>query len=307
MFQITQNRYYYFALSGVAILAGIIAMLVSLVITQQPFGIGVDFAGGARFEFQFSQPVAEDDLRDVLNQFGLSNPAVIELTGNELINAWQIRTEDVTPEMGQEITAAVGDQLVPLIPNTTQFERVSPSIGAEVTRAAWIAITVAAIIILIYIAIAFRQVPSPIRYGACAVSAMVHDLFIIFGFMAIMGLVAGWEIDALFVTAVLTIAGFSLQDTIVVFDRIRENIVNRPNEPYEVIVNRSILETIHRSLATQLAAMFVMVALILFGGASIRQFITVLFIGMLSGTYSSIFHAVPLLAEWEIRRPSEII
>ena len=307
MFQIIQNRYRYFSLSGLLILAGIVAMIISWAIAGQPFGISVDFEGGARFEVQFSEPATEEAIRDVLRGFGLSNPAVIELRGEELINAWQIRSEAVTPEEGQEITRALGNQIVPLIPGTTQFENVSPSIGREVTRAAWIAIVVAAAIILIYIAIAFRQVPSPFRYGACAVSAMIHDLFIIFGFMAIMGLFAGWEVDALFVTAVLTIAGFSLQDTIVVFDRIRENIQIRPNEPYEVLVNRSILETIHRSLATQLAAMFVMVALILFGGSSIRQFISVLFIGLLSGTYSSIFHAVPLLAEWEIRSPAEII
>lgn len=307
MFQIIQRRYFYFALSGMLILSGVIAMLISWSVAGQPFGVSVDFVGGARFEVQFSQPVDESGIRGVLRQFDLSNPAVIELSGESLTNAWQIRSEAVTPEQGQEITRALGEQLAPLIPDTTQFENVSPSIGAEVTRAAWIAIVVAAAIILIYIAIAFRQVPSPFRYGACAVSAMVHDLFIIFGFMAIMGVIAGWEVDALFVTAVLTIAGFSLQDTIVVFDRIRENIGIRPNEPYEVIVNRSILETIHRSLATQLAAMFVMVALILFGGPSIRQFISVLFVGLLSGTYSSIFHAVPLLAEWEIRSPSEII
>ncbi len=307
MFQIIQNRKRYFALSAALIFSGIAAMIISWAIAGQPFGISVDFVGGARFEVQFSEPVSEDGIRDVLRDFGLSNPAVIELRGDELTNAWQIRSELVTPEEGQEITKALGEQLAPLIPDTTQFENVSPSIGQEVTRAAWIAIVVAASIILLYIAIAFRQVPSPLRYGVSAVSAMVHDLFIIFGFMAIMGLFAGWEVDALFVTAVLTIAGFSLQDTIVVFDRIRENIQVRPNEEYEVLVNRSILETIHRSLATQLAAMFVMVALILFGGSSIRQFISVLFVGLLSGTYSSIFHAVPLLAEWELRSPAEII
>ncbi|MCB8968133.1 MAG: protein translocase subunit SecF, partial [Ardenticatenaceae bacterium] len=120
-----------------------------------------------------------------------------------------------------------------------------------------------------------------------------------FGFAAITGMILGWEVDALFLTAVLTVAGFSLQDTIVVFDRIRENIAKRPLERYETVVNRSILEVIHRSLATQLNAMFVMVAILLFGGASIKPFIAVLFVGMLSGTYSSIFTAVPLLVAWE--------
>jgi preprotein translocase SecF subunit len=114
-----------------------------------------------------------------------------------------------------------------------------------------------------------------------------------------MGLIIGWEVDALFLTAALTVAGFSLQDTIVVFDRIRENQKKRPHEDYELLVNRSVLETIHRSLATQLNAMFILVAILFFGGASIRPFIAVLFVGLLSGTYSSIFNAVPLMVSWE--------
>jgi preprotein translocase SecF subunit len=172
-------------------------------------------------------------------------------------------------------------------------------VGAEVQRAAVVAITVAAIVMLVYIMFTFRQVPNSVRYGASAVFAMVHDILVTFGFIAIMGMLYGWEVDALFLTAVLTVTGFSLQDTIVVFDRIRENIRRRPTEDYETIVNRSILETIHRSLATQLNAMFVMVAILLFGGASIKPFIAVLLVGLLSGTYSSIFNAVPLLVAWE--------
>jgi preprotein translocase SecF subunit len=162
-----------------------------------------------------------------------------------------------------------------------------------------VAIAVAAVIVLFYIMFSFRQVPNSIRFGACAVVAMLHDLTIIFGFISVMGILFGWEVDALFLTAALTVAGFSLQDTIVVFDRIRENSQKRPNENYERLVNRSVLETIHRSLATQLNAMFVLVAIILFGGDSIRPFIAVLFVGLLSGTYSSIFNAVPLLVAWE--------
>jgi preprotein translocase SecF subunit len=128
---------------------------------------------------------------------------------------------------------------------------------------------------------------------------MSHNLVIAFGFYALMGIVAGWEVDSLFLTAVLTVIGFSVQDVIVVFDRIRENIPKHRDEPFETVVNRSILETIHRSLATQLNAMFVMVAIILFGGITIRPFITVLLVGMVSETYSAIFIAVPLLVVWE--------
>jgi preprotein translocase SecF subunit len=119
------------------------------------------------------------------------------------------------------------------------------------------------------------------------------------GVMSILGLLFGWEVDALFLTAMLTVVAFSVQDSIVIFDRIRENLPKRRSEPYETVVNRSILETIHRSLATQLNAVFIMVAILLFGGATIRQFIAILLIGLLSGTYSSIFTAVPLLVAWE--------
>lgn len=300
MFKIVERRKFYFALSGTVIGLGILAMIISWATTGLPFGISVDFRSGTRFEVQFSEPVQESEVRDVFVAQGFSNPDVIRLEGEGLTNAWQIRTEFVSPERQQAVEDAL-NEMMPLVPETTFVESVSAAVGSEVTRAAFAAIAVAAAIILVYIAIAFRQVPNPFRYGACAVSAMLHDLFIVFGFMAITGMLLGWEVDALFVTAILTVAGFSLQDTIVVFDRIRENIVRRPDEPYETLVNRSILETIHRSLATQLSAMFVMVALIFFGGASIQQFISVLFVGLLSGTYSSIFHAVPLLVAWETR------
>jgi preprotein translocase SecF subunit len=128
---------------------------------------------------------------------------------------------------------------------------------------------------------------------------MIHDVLVVSAAMSLAGLLFGWEVDALFLTALLTVVGFSVQDTIVLFDRIRENIPKYLGEPYETIVNRSILETIHRSLATQLNALFIMVAILLFGGDTIKQFIAILFVGLLTGTYSSIFTAVPLLVAWE--------
>ncbi|MCB9423340.1 MAG: protein translocase subunit SecF [Ardenticatenaceae bacterium] len=299
MFNLVQGRRNYFIFSGILIGLGIAAMIYSLITTGAVFPLGVDFRGGTRFELQFSQPVTESQIETVFNEFDLSNLSVIALRGEGLENAWQIRSSFVTPEDGQAVLDALETQAAPLLPETTSVQSVSPSVGNEVTRAAFVAIMVAAVVILFYIMITFRQVPNSFRYGASAVAAMIHDLFIIFGFAAIMGMLRGWEVDALFLTAVLTIAGFSLQDTIVVFDRIRENIARRPLEKFETVVNRSVLETIHRSLATQLNAMFVMVAILLFGGASIKPFIAVLFVGMLSGTYSSIFTAVPLLVAWE--------
>ena len=299
MFQLVENRRKYFIFSGFIIFLGVAAMIYSIIVTGSPFRLGVDFRSGSRFEVQFTEPAAENEIRAVFNDFGSNNPSIIALRGEGLENGWQIRSDFVSPEKAQEIEAALASEIAPLIPNTTQVQSVSASVGAEVTRAAFVAVAVAAVVILFYIMFVFRQVPNPLRYGACAVTAMLHDLFVIFGFAAITGVVLGWEVDALFLTAVLTIAGFSLQDTIVVFDRIRENIAKRPLERYEKIVNRSILETIHRSFATQLNAMFIMVAILLFGGASVKPFIAVLFVGMLSGTYSSIFTAVPLLVAWE--------
>ena len=136
---------------------------------------------------------------------------------------------------------------------------------------------------LFFIAIAFRNVPNAFRYGVCAIAKMLHDVLFLIGFGSVMGLIAGWEVDSLFLTAVLTVVGFSVQDVIVVFDRIRENINRRRAEPFETIVNRSLLETLHRSLATQLNAMFVMVAIIFFGGVTIRQFMIAMLVGMAHG------------------------
>jgi preprotein translocase SecF subunit len=179
------------------------------------------------------------------------------------------------------------------------YEAVSPVIGGEVTQAAGIAVFVASFVILAFIWWSFRRVPHAFRYGASAIVAMLHDILVALGFFALMGILQGWEVDALFLTAILTVSGFSVQDTIVVFDRIRENLPRYRSEPFERVINRSILETLHRSLATQLNAIFVMVAIILFGGQTIRPFISTMLVGMLSGTYSSIFIAVPLLVVWE--------
>jgi preprotein translocase SecF subunit len=299
MFNFVQRRRIYFIFSGIVILLGISAIIASLVTTGQPFRLGVDFRGGTRFEIQFLEPAGESEIREVFADAGQSSADVTALGGESAENIWQVRTEFTTPEVSQAIIDSLADRVAPVDRDATSVQSVSPAVGAEVTRAAFAAVAIAAVIVLFYIMFSFRQVPNPVRYGACAVVAMLHDLTIIFGFIAIMGLLFGWEVDALFLTAALTVAGFSLQDTIVVFDRIRENSQKRPNEEYERLVNRSVLETIHRSLATQLNAMFVLVAILLFGGASVKPFIAVLFVGLLSGTYSSIFNAVPLLVAWE--------
>lgn len=295
-----QKRRYFFIFSSIIFLLGLAAMFYAYISTGSFLRLSVDFLGGTRFEVQFTEPVTETAVRDVFNDYGLSNPSITAIRGQELQNAWQIRSAFVSAEEAQAIESAL-DELAPLVPGTSQVTTVSPSVGQEVTRAALVAVLVSAAIILGYIMFVFRQVPNSFRYGACAVAAMFHDLFVVAAFAALMGALLGWEIDALFLTAVLTVVGFSLQDTIVVFDRLRENLGLRENrgKDFETLVNQSIRDTFKRSVITQLNAMFVMVAILLFGGESVKPFIAVLFVGLLSGTYSSIFIAAPLLVSWE--------
>lgn len=320
MFQFAQRRKYYFMISGIVILAGLIAMIYSTFTYDSPVRLSIDFTGGTLLEVSFVDEVGEQEIRDVLSESGLTDFTAQRLdpiSSDEFEGAhdqagsrWQIRMENISDarlnELKDQLQADLGEfwspDTVEEDPNreaAINSSSVSPTVGNEVTRAAIFATLAVAVIVLGFIVWAFRRVPHAFRYGACAIIAMFHDILVTMGVMSILGILFGWEADALFLTAVLTVVGFSVQDSIVVFDRIRENIPKYRGEDYEMIVNRSVLETIHRSLATQLNAIFVMVSIMLFGGETIRQFIAILLIGLLSGTYSSIFNAVPLLISWE--------
>jgi preprotein translocase subunit SecF len=162
------------------------------------------------------------------------------------------------------------------------------------------AVGLACVGILIYISWAFRKVANPLRYGACAIIALLHDVLVVLGIFSILGVAFGIEIDALFLTALLTgPIGFSVHDTIVVFDRIRENINKYPGETFERVVNHSLLQTLGRSISTSLTVIFTLSALFLFGGVTIRYFVLAMLVGIVTGTYSSIFNASPLLVVWE--------
>jgi preprotein translocase SecF subunit len=298
MFNIVQKRRWYFLFSGALIALSLTAMVVSYVRFGQPLRIGIDFTGGSIFVLQFEEAVSEEQIREVFADRGLDS-AIVQALGSPEEHRWQVRTREVTADEVGEILTALDEQVGAVDRDALTFDTVEPAIGSEVARAAGLAILVASLVIVAFMWFSFRNVPNAFRYGVCTIAGMSHNLVIAFGFYALMGIVAGWEVDSLFLTAVLTVIGFSVQDVIVVFDRIRENIPKHRDEPFETVVNRSILETIHRSLATQLNAMFVMVAIILFGGITIRPFITVLLVGMVSETYSAIFIAVPLLVVWE--------
>ncbi len=293
MYKIISYRRWYYRFSALIILPGLIAMIYSIFTIGAPFHLSIDFVGGTLWEMRYEQPVQPGDIVAVFDENGVSDTSVSTIGDDRTFN---VRSSEISPEQKQTIEAALIAQFGPL--EDLQFRAVGPIISQEVTRTAFIATILATLVILGFITWAFRQVPNPFRFGAAAVVAMLHDVLITLGFFSIMGIIAGWEMDALFLTALLTVIGFSVQDTIVVFDRIRENSKRRRGETFEVIANRSLLETMQRSIATQINAMFVMIALLLFGGVTIQHFIATLLVGMLSGTYSSIFIATPLLVSW---------
>lgn len=299
MFNIVEKRRWLFLISAVFIVPGLVAMAYSLVTTGAPFRLSIDFLGGSIYDLRFTADgVTEDGLREIFARYDDSNVTiqqVVDAQGNE---RWSVRGQFLEQAEAESLLSDL-NTLAPLDRDSTQIERVSQTIGAEVARAAALAVLAGAMIVSLFIIIAFRSVPHAFRYSLCAVAAMLHDVLIVLGLASITSLLFGWEVDALFLTAVLTILAFSVQDSIVLFDRIRENIPQYLGEPYETIVNRSIWETIHRSLATQLNAFFIMAAILLFGGETIKQFIFILFTGLLIGTYSSIFTAAPLLVAWE--------
>ncbi len=211
--------------------------------------------------------------------------------------AFLIRSSEVRPEdkdaIAAELRGIIGDY------TEIRFESAGPLIGAEVAQRAAIAVALTSLAVLLYMAFAFRNAPHPFRYGVCAIIAMLHDVLVVLGATAIFGLIFGWQFDSLILTALLTVIGFAINDTIVVFDRVRENVKRMSGLEFEDIVNHSIMETLGRSLNTQLAVAFTLTALTLFGGVTTQQFTLTMLIGLASVTYSSIFNAAQLLVVWE--------
>lgn len=294
MFALIQKRRLFLIISALLLVPGLLAMIYSVVAFGSPFRLSIDFTGGALLEIAFDEPVLLEELRSTLRQAGLEDALVQTIGGaNQVV----IRTREIDVPFKEDVLDELRAAFGPL--TELRFESVGPSIGRETTRAAILALLAASVAILFFIAFAFRRVPNPLRYGACTIAKMLHEVLFLLGFASLMGIAFGWEVDALILTAMMTAVGFSLEDVIVVFDRIRENIPRRRGEDYETIVNRSLLEILQRSLTTQLNAMFVMAAIIFFGGVTTRNFMTVMLVGMVVGTFSSLFFAVPLLVVWE--------
>ncbi len=300
---IIKNRYLYFAISLLIIIPGLIFMGIHWAQNpaEGPLPLGIDFTGGSLLSVQFDSGVQPnvEDIKALYNEFSTAaqpiKDPVVQLLGTDSIS---IRSKAMDEETKAKIMAEMEkrfDSKVTLL----NFTSISPAVGTEVARAAGLAVAAAALAILIYIWFAFRGLQHAFRYGTAAVLAMLHDVLLVLGVEAIFGVTLGWEADALFLTALLTVIGFSVHDTIVVFDRIRENLGTYRRVDYETVVNHSLVQTLDRSINTTLTVIFTLSALALFGGDSIRHFVVILLIGILSGTYSSILNAAPILVVWE--------
>ncbi len=296
MINILGKRYYFFVLSLLIIIPGMILLVSQGLSGNLP--LSIDFTGGSLVEVSFTnaKPV-ETDLINLYSRLGV-NDVTVQPTGSGTYVIRSSVLEDstrnqVVDELNKEYSSGV---------TVLRIESVGPTIGREVTARAAEAVGVAALIVTIYMTFAFRGVPHAIRYGICAIIAMVHDVCVVLSLTAIGGALWGWQIDSLFLTALLTVIGFSVQDKVVVFDRIRENSGIYRRLSFETLVNHSIIQTLGRSLNTQLmTSEFMLLALALFGGITLREFATILLVGLSCGTYSSIFIAAPILVVWEAR------
>jgi preprotein translocase subunit SecF len=290
MIDLVGKKQWFFLISGILIIAGIISLAV--------FGLkpGTDFAGGTSMTFQFSPPVEQSQLREEMAKLGYDKATIQNAgEGSFIIHIGEI-TSDEANDLAEKLGAELDSQV-----EITDYYSASPTVGAETARNAGIAVIIAAVAMLFYIVWAFRRMPSPFRWGTCAVIALIHDVFIIVGIFSILGWLAGVEIDALFITGLLAVVGYSINNTVVIFDRIRENTSRHISPDFAVTVNSSIVETLGRSLNTSLTTLFVILALFLFGGATIHYFVLVLLLGVIIGTYSSICISSQLLVVWEKR------
>ena len=296
---IVSRRRIFLVLSGALVLASVVALAIPP--TLKP---GIDFSGGAAVTVSFAEEVTNDQLHAAMESIDHGEAIIQRAADDSLFLRLGELELDVRDNDGVLVEAR-GEALVRQTlealgtADITSFDTVSGVIGAENVRNAIIAVIVASIAILFYVTWAFRRVPSPFRYGSAAIIALVHDVVIVLGVFSILGKAINLEVNAMFITGVLTTIGYSVNDTIVVFDRVRENVARLPGANIAELVNLSVRETVARSLNTSITLLLVVVALLLFAGESIRPLLYVLLAGVVVGTYSSIFIASLTLVAWE--------
>jgi len=295
MIDFVGKKHWFFLISAIAIIVAVISLTVF------KLQLGTDFAGGTSTTLHFTPQVEQDQLRQEFTNLGHPE-AIIQRSGDDFF----IRLKEISLQereaLAKELEMSLGSEIT-----VRDYNTVSPYIATETARNAGIAVIIAAVAMLLYIAWAFRRMPKPFRWGTCAIIALIYNVLIVVGIFSILGQVANVGIDAMFITGLLAVVGYSINNTVVVFDRIRENMSKGISPDFAVTVNSSIIETLGRSLNTSLTTLYVTLALFLFGGATIHRFILVLLIGLLAGTYSSLFIAGPLLVVWEKREWGKLL
>jgi len=283
-------------------LGSAIALLV-MIISLAAFKLtpGIDFTGGTSMTISFTHQVAQGQLRQEFTELGYPEAVIQQAGDNYFIRVKEITTAE-REALLDGLKTGLNTEILVLDYNT-----ISPSVAGGTAHNATIAVLVAIVAMLFYIAWAFRRMPNPLRWGTCAVIALAHDVLIVLGIFAILGQAANVEVNAMFITAVLTIVGYDINNVVVVFDRVRENKTRGISPDFGVVVNSSLTETLMRSLNTSLTTICVILALFLFGGSTIHYFVLALLIGVLVGTYTSLFIAAPLLVVWEKGEWREIL
>lgn len=285
MINFMKYRGLYFLLSAAVIVPGLLSLV--------RFGLkpGIDFTGGTRWELQFEKSVGAEDVRKILAAGGVDVAAVVSTGKDRLLVKAKFLEEAVRATLKSQLEKELGKV------SEIRFEAVGPLLGRELLLKTVVALVLATFLILAYIAWQFQNW----SFGVCATLATLHDSLVLLGSFSLLGHFLGFEVDLLFVTALLTILSFSVHDTIVVYDRIRESLKKLPTADFEDLVNRAVSETLVRSLNNSLVVIFMLISLVVLGGETIRQFSVALLIGTISGTYSSIFTAAPLLVSWKKR------
>jgi preprotein translocase subunit SecF len=296
MIDFVGRKQWFFLISWILVVIGIVSLVISQIQTKAPLQLGIDFTGGTSMILQFSSEVEQDQLRDEMTELGYDEARIQDAGEGDFI----VYTREITPDEAKELAGKLEAELDSQV-EIIDYYLVSGTVAGKTARNAIIAVIVAAVAMLFYIVWAFRRMPSPFRWGTCAIIALIHDVFIIVGIFSILGWLADVAIDALFITGLLAVVGYSINNTVVVFDRIRENVSRQIRPDFAATINDSLVETLGRCLNTALTTIFVLLALFLFGGATIQYFVLVLLLGVIIGTYSSICISSQLLVVWEKR------
>jgi preprotein translocase subunit SecF len=304
-FSVTKQRKWWWLLSSLVIIAGIISMILSWTNPSigSPLRRGLDFTGGSKLQYELDCTIANNckpidiaAVREIVKNQGITDP-VIQVVGNDGLGLL-IRTKELKVDARTKLEAALSEKVGKFDSQKTNNVNIGPTLGEELFQNGLIAIGLSFGLILLYLTFRFK-----FDYAFFAFVALFHDVFITVGIFSILGLVGGVEIDSLFIVAILTIIGFSVNDTVVIYDRIRETIATNPNQPINTIVDDAVNQTMSRSINTTLTVLLTLISIFLFGGETLKYFALCLIIGFTAGAYSSIFIASTLFAWWRERHP----